>query len=131
MTLAPKLSATSDVRSVDPLSTTITSSTNSGIRDSTFSIPCSSLRHGMMTVIFWFLYIPPLHQNTMMNHAYLLSVDRGYGGGGRRGSGRYQDRVPVANVGRARPVPGDQAGARGIRSSCYGPSESRRRIDRS
>ena len=41
-TFAPKLFATSDVRSVDPLSTTIVSSTKSGMRFSTRSMPCSS-----------------------------------------------------------------------------------------
>src|SRR5205807_8071333 len=56
MTSAPRLMATSEVRSVDPLSTTITWSTNSGMRRSTFSIPCSSFKHGMITVIFCDLY---------------------------------------------------------------------------
>src|SRR5215469_6868368 len=57
MTLAPRDEATADVRSVEPLSTTMISSTNSGMARSTCSMPCSSLRHGMMTVIDWPLYI--------------------------------------------------------------------------
>src|ERR1022692_3229480 len=57
MTLAPIEAATSGVRSVELLSTTMTSSTKSGMACSTFSIPCSSLRQGMMTVIDWPLYM--------------------------------------------------------------------------
>src|SRR3954452_5433356 len=56
MTSAPRLFATSEVLSVDPLSTTITWSTNLGIRLRTCSIPCSSFRHGMTTVMDWSLY---------------------------------------------------------------------------
>src|SRR3954452_8145420 len=59
MTLAPREAATSDVRSVELLSTTITSSTNSGMARSTFSMPCSSFRHGMMTVMLSDLYMGP------------------------------------------------------------------------
>src|SRR5262245_8044556 len=57
MTFAPSEVATSDVRSVDALSTTITSSTNSGMERRTFSIPCSSLRQGMIVVMDRPLYI--------------------------------------------------------------------------
>src|SRR5579883_870121 len=57
MTLAPNPAATSDVRSVELLSTTTTSSTKSGMARRTFSIPCSSLRQGIMTVIVWPLYM--------------------------------------------------------------------------
>ena len=45
------------VWSVEPLSTTMTSSTNEGTSRRTFWIPCSSLRHGMTTVRRKFLYI--------------------------------------------------------------------------
>src|SRR4029079_10093003 len=44
---------------VELLSTTITSSTNSGMARRTFSMPCSSLRQGMMTVIVRDLYMGP------------------------------------------------------------------------
>src|SRR5208283_473475 len=37
--------------------TTIVSSTNSGMARSTRSMPCSSFRHGMMTVMDWDLYM--------------------------------------------------------------------------
>src|SRR5580700_11159552 len=57
MTLAPSDAATSAVRSVESLSTTIISSTYSGMARSTFSIPASSFRQGMMTVIDWPLYM--------------------------------------------------------------------------
>src|SRR5437867_3801980 len=57
MTVAPRAEATSEVRSVEALSTTMTSSTKSGMARSTRSRPCSSLRQGMMTVIDWPLYI--------------------------------------------------------------------------
>src|SRR5580704_11844297 len=57
MTLAPREAATSAVRSVEPLSTTIISSTNSGMARKTFAIPASSFRQGMMTVIDWPLYM--------------------------------------------------------------------------
>src|SRR5579863_10631026 len=57
MTLAPSDSATSAVRSVELLSTTMVSSTNSGMARRIFSIPCSSFRHGMIIVIFWPLYM--------------------------------------------------------------------------
>src|ERR1039457_6400724 len=57
MTLAPREAATAAVRSVEPLSTTMTSSTNGGIAWSTFPMPCSSLRQGMMTVMDWPLYM--------------------------------------------------------------------------
>src|ERR1700678_3854203 len=56
ITSAPNDRATSDVRSVDPLSTTITWSTKSGIRRNTCSIPCSSFRQGVITVILCDLY---------------------------------------------------------------------------
>src|SRR5260370_33023827 len=59
MTLAPSDAATSEVRSVELLSTTMTSSTNSGRALSTLSTPCSSLRQGMMTVMVWPLYMGP------------------------------------------------------------------------
>src|ERR1051326_5377769 len=58
-TLAPSDAATSLVRSVELLSTTPTSSTKSGIARRTFSIPCSSLRQGMITVIDRDLYMEP------------------------------------------------------------------------
>src|SRR6266568_585642 len=45
------------VRSVEPLSTTMISSTNGGTSPSTFPIPTSSLRQGMTTVMRRFLYI--------------------------------------------------------------------------
>ena len=54
----PRVTLLAPVRSVDPLSTTITSSTNAGMRVSTRSMPCSSFKHGMITVIFCSLYIP-------------------------------------------------------------------------
>src|SRR5579863_468446 len=57
MTLAPIDAATSAVRSVELLSTTITSSTKSGMACSTFSMTCSSLRQGMITVMDWPLYM--------------------------------------------------------------------------
>src|SRR6266568_1400616 len=56
-TLAPSAPATSLVRSVELLSTTITSSTNSGMARSTFSMPCSSFRQGMITVMLRDLYM--------------------------------------------------------------------------
>src|SRR5580658_1215643 len=66
MTFAPYPFATAAVRSVEPLSTTMSSSTNSGMRFMTPSMPCSSLRHGMMTVIDCCLYIRARrnHQNS-------------------------------------------------------------------
>src|ERR1035441_9375519 len=57
MTLAPRDAATWAVRSVEPLSTTMTSSTNGGMAWSTFPTPCSSLRQGIMTVMDWPLYM--------------------------------------------------------------------------
>src|SRR2546423_802325 len=57
MTFAPREAATSLVRSVELLSTTITSSTNSGMLFSTRRIPCSSFRKGIITVIDWLLYM--------------------------------------------------------------------------
>src|SRR4051794_29124529 len=56
-TFAPSDAATSLVRSVELLSTTTTSSTNSGIARRICSMPCSSLRHGMITVMDWPLYM--------------------------------------------------------------------------
>src|SRR4051794_32339214 len=57
MTFAPREAATSLVRSVELLSTTITSSTNSGMLFSTRRIPSSSFRQGIITVIDWPLYM--------------------------------------------------------------------------
>src|SRR5580698_5648514 len=57
MTFAPREAAMSAVRSVEPLSTTIISSTYSGMARKTRSIPASSFRQGMMTVIDWPLYM--------------------------------------------------------------------------
>src|ERR1035438_108765 len=57
MTLAPRDAATWAVWSVEPLSTTMISSTNGGMAWSTFPMPRSSLRQGMMTVMEWPLYM--------------------------------------------------------------------------
>src|SRR5437667_601838 len=65
MTLAPIEAATSGVRSLELLSTTMTSSTKSGMACSTFATPCSSLRQGMMTVIDWPLYIGLLERRRL------------------------------------------------------------------
>ena len=48
--------ATSAVRSVESLSTTMTSSTKAGMRESTSTMPFSSLRQGMTTVMRRSLY---------------------------------------------------------------------------
>src|SRR5947208_17109267 len=56
MTRAPRRLANSAVRSVESLSTTMTSSTNEGTRERTSTMPFSSLRHGMTTVILRSLY---------------------------------------------------------------------------
>src|SRR5208282_1730219 len=65
--------ATSLVRSVELLSTTITSSTNSGVARKTRSIPCSSLRQGMITVIDCPLYMFRLFTHGV--HQYHLNTD--------------------------------------------------------
>src|SRR5881396_1309264 len=57
MTCAPISRAMTAVWSVEPLSTTIISSTNEGTSRRTFWIPRSSLRHGITTVTRKFLYI--------------------------------------------------------------------------
>src|SRR5207249_11203897 len=57
MTIAPISPATVAVRSVEPLSTTMISSTNGGSSRSTSPIPISSLRQGMTTVMRRFLYM--------------------------------------------------------------------------
>src|SRR5512138_1318842 len=70
MTVAPNERATSEVRSVEPLSTTITSSTKAGMRLSTRSIPCSSFKQGMITVSLNFLYM--LYDGFVKRSAALL-----------------------------------------------------------
>src|SRR5215510_2679385 len=62
--MAPIFRATSAVRSVELLSTTMTSSTKSGRSASVCCIPCSSLRHGITTVIRLPLYIGRKHSRT-------------------------------------------------------------------
>src|SRR5277367_1074317 len=74
MTSAPNDRATSDVRSVDPLSTTITWSTKSGIRRNTCSIPCSSFRQGVITVILCDLYTLGLRYYILMKLFCALTV---------------------------------------------------------
>src|SRR5436190_13848512 len=61
MTLAPIPAAICGVRSVELLSTTITSSTKSGMSRNTCAMPSSSFRQGMMTVIEFPLYMHWYH----------------------------------------------------------------------
>src|SRR5215472_17270303 len=75
MTLAPSDAATSEVRSVEALSTTMTSSTKSGIARNTASTPCSSFRQGMITVMDWPLYMPltaPRYHGREMKRFWLV-----------------------------------------------------------
>src|SRR5437867_12951391 len=74
MTWAPISRAMAAVWPVEPLSTTMTASTNEDTSRRTFWIPCSSLRHGMTTVRRTFLYICS---------------------GGHFGTGRYTYLVPA------------------------------------
>src|SRR5215467_6760659 len=110
MTLAPSDWATSEVRSVEALSTTMTSSTKSGMERRIFSMPCSSFRQGMMTVIDWPLY---MGASRLFRAGTRLFYDRPYDEDHeaanalvwsvrsvcllRRPGGRTQG-VPVANV---------------------------------
>src|ERR1035437_974547 len=98
------------VRSVELLSTTITSSTKSGMARSTFSMPCSSLRHGMMTVIVRDLYMAPSFSKRLASRYHglyeaacapflLLGGARVRGGSGQRAHG-----VPAQDVQGAGPV---------------------------
>src|ERR1039458_7691159 len=91
-------STTSLVRSVELLSTTITSSTNSGIARRTFSMPCSSLRQGMITVMVRDLYMGPSFSRGRASgyHGFyeaacapflLLGGDAVRGGSGQRAHG--------------------------------------------
>src|SRR5258707_9525689 len=59
ITCAPKPRATSALPSVDALSTTITWSTNLGMRVRTCRSPASSFKQGMMTVMVRSLYTGP------------------------------------------------------------------------
>src|SRR5271169_5323249 len=82
MTLAPRDAATSAVRSVEPLSTTMISSTNGGMAWSTLPMPCSSLRQGMMTVMDWPLYMGGEHRPGARGRGPEKAA-RLFGGGGR------------------------------------------------
>src|ERR1039457_1705946 len=110
--LAPSASATSRVRSVELLSTTITSSTNSGMARSTFSTPSSSFRQGMMTVMVRLLYMDPTfsHDRASGYHGfYEAACDLFLVFGGhalRRGSGPRAHRVRAENGQGPGPVPG-------------------------
>src|ERR1022692_272124 len=90
MTLAPSEAATSGVRSVELLSTTMTSSTKSGMACSTFSIPCSSLRQGIMTVIDCPLYmmrVGLISCSPWNMVVHYLRSPRDYSGGNAPGEG--------------------------------------------
>src|SRR5215831_10886589 len=114
-TLAPSAAATSLVRSVELLSTTITSSTNSGIARSTFSIPCSSFRQGMITVMVRDLYMrPSFFECRASGYHGLYEADCVpfllLGGDAvRHGSFHRAHRVPAEDVQGAGPIPGEPA----------------------
>ncbi len=101
----------SAVRSVEPLSTTITWSTKAGMRLSTRSMPCSSLRHGMMTVTLrslYMLYDEGYHE--ISRHPIMRHCARSGARLLRRGSPRGRVRLPAADVQRSGSVPGQSAG---------------------
>src|SRR5690242_5307858 len=84
------------------------SSTNSGNARSTLSMPCSSFRHGMMTVIRLPLYTPVVRLFACYDRLYYHEVDirpaADLRGGMRGGPGFGPQRVRVADGQRPRPV---------------------------
>ena len=108
---------------MEPLSTTMTSSTNSGMARRTFSIPASSFRQGMMTVIDWPLYMrrPDFlagqrrHNGTGDHEIDQAALDSSFPVGAAPGAAptwRRAHRVRAAHGPRARAVPGQPADQR-------------------
>src|ERR1035438_2227038 len=110
MTLAPRDAATAAVPSVEPLSTTMISSTNGGMAWRTFPIPCSSLRQGMMTVMDWPLYMGGKHRPGARDRGPKKAA-RLFGGGGRHNKTDDETAIAPACFGRRADVrrPGQRA----------------------
>src|SRR5579871_2632030 len=129
MTLAPNEAATSGVRSVELLSTTITSSTKSGIACRTFSMPCSSFRQGMMTVMDCPLYMRSggwrYHGS---NEAFAVPLKLLLCAALRRGPRRRALRVCSADGTRTRPVSGQPLDERAYLPGGHRPETGRCRF---
>src|SRR5271157_3740220 len=110
MTLAPRDAATWAVRSVEPLSTTMISSTNGGMAWSTLPMPSSSLRQGMMTVMDWPLYMGGKHRPGARG-GQPEKAARLFGGGRRHNKTDDETAIASAGFGRRNHVrrPGGRA----------------------